>query len=290
MKISFIGLGSMGSEMARRLLAEGHELSVWNRSRGPISALVAEGAAPLEAVDGAFTAPIVVSMLANDEAALELFTDEALERASAKTLHVNMATLSLEAVRELKRRHHNAGVGYVSAPVLGRPPVAAAGQLNIILAGDPNLVDRAQPVFDALGKKTWLIGEDPIQANLVKIGVNFNFIHAIEALGESIALVEAGGVSGERFVELLTNSVFGGIAYSGYGNAVAARQYYPAGFTVALGLKDLGLVEAASAELGLSLPTVPALRKVFEQTLQDPELQDADWAAIAEMSRGGVRG
>lgn len=285
MKISFIGLGSMGTAMARRLVEAGHDVSVWNRSKAPVEGLVAEGAAELESVTDAFSNPVVISMLANDGAALDSFTSEALSSAASGVTHINMSSLSMDAARTLAQRHADAKVGYISAPVLGRPPVAAAGQLNIIAAGDPALVSQVQSVLDVLGKKTWNMGGDPAKANLVKIGVNFNLIHAIEALGESVALVEAGGVDSELFVELLTSSLFGGIAYTGYGNAIATKQYYPAGFSVALGKKDLGLVESASAEFGLSLPTIPALREVFEKALANPEIQDADWAAIAEVSR-----
>lgn len=288
MQLSFIGLGSMGREMARRLISEGHQVTVWNRSQAPVDELVAEGAIAAPTLTEAFASPIVVSMLANDAAALDLFTEELLAGAAA-TLHINMASLSLDAVRELDQRHKNAGVGYISAPVLGRPPVAAAGQLNIIAAGEAQHVETAQPIFEVLGKRTWNMGTEPATANLVKIGVNFNLIHAIEALGESVALVEAGGVDPELFVELLTNSLFGGIAYTGYGNAIATQSYYPAGFTVALGLKDLSLVEGAARETGLALPTVPVLREVFETALADQDIQDADWAAIAEVSRKSRR-
>ena len=284
MQLSFVGLGSMGREMARRLIAEGHEVGVWNRSQAPVDELVAEGAVARETLADAFAAPVVISMLANDAAALDLFSEELLSGASA-SVHVNMASLSLDAVRELEARHRAAGVGYLSAPVLGRPPVAAAGQLNIIAAGDPNLIEHVQPLLDVLGKRTWNMGTEPAKASLVKIGVNFNIIHAIEALGESIALVEAGGVDPELFVELLTNSLFGGIAYTGYGNAIATKNYYPAGFTVRLGLKDLSLVEGVARETGLALPTLPVLREVFEAALEDQDIQDADWAAIAEVSR-----
>ena len=285
MKLSFIGLGSMGSAMAARLVEAGHEVGVWNRSPEATEPLVASGARALASVKEAFEAPYVFSMLSNDAAALEQFTPDVLANAPAGAIHVNHSSVSLEAADELARRHEEAGVGYLAAPVLGRPPVAAAGQLNILAGGDAALVEKVAPMLDVMGKKTWYMGATPRSANLVKMAVNFNLIHAIEALGESIALVETGGVNATDFVEVLTNTLFGGVAYTGYGNAIATQTYFPAGFTVALGRKDLGLVESAAAEAGLSLPTVPALREVFEKTLANPDLQDADWAAIAEVSR-----
>ncbi len=285
MKLSFIGLGSMGHEMAKRLVDAGHDVGVWNRSSAPVDALVAVGASRLDSVKHAFDAPVVLSMLSNDAAALDQFTPDNLASAAPGTIHVNMSSLSLAAADELSARHAAAGVSYIAAPVLGRPPVAAAGELNILAAGSTKDLDAVAPILDVLGKKTWVMGDNARTANLVKICVNFNLIHAIEALGESIALVESGGVDAELFVELLTSSLFGGVAYGGYGKAIATKTYRPAGFSVALGSKDLGLVESAATEAGLELPTVPALREVFNATLANPDLEGADWASIAEISR-----
>jgi 3-hydroxyisobutyrate dehydrogenase-like beta-hydroxyacid dehydrogenase len=196
-----------------------------------------------------------------------------------------MASVSPAAARQLADRHAAAGVGYVAAPVLGRPAVAEAGKLNILAGGADADIDRLGPYFDVLGTRVWRIGADPAQANIVKIAVNFNLIHAIEALGESIAIVEHHGVDPARFVELLTNTLFGGVAYTGYGDIIAHRRYQPAGFTTTLGLKDLGLAESAAAEVGVTLPSAPVLREVFERTLAQPGGETLDWAAIAEVSR-----
>lgn len=292
MQLSVIGLGAMGAQITARLLETGHEVAVFNRSREAVDAAVALGATALSSVADAFAHPIVISMLANDAAALELFDAETLASAAAvataaghRALHINMATLSVDAGEELTRLHDEAGISYLAAPVMGRPPVAGAGQLNIIVGGSDADIATAQPVFDDLGKKTWLVGDTPRSANLVKIAANFNLIHVIEALGESIALVEQGGVDPKLFVEFLTNSAFGGGAYTGYGAAIAERNYFPPGFSVALGLKDLSLVEQVAAESGLEIPTLPALRRVFEDALQRPDLVDADWASVAEIAR-----
>lgn len=285
MKLSFIGLGSMGSAMAMRLIEAGHDVCVWNRSAAATEPLVAAGACATASITDALERPIVFSMLSNDAAALEVFSAENLATAKPGTIHVNHSSLSLDAADELSARHATAGVGYIAAPVLGRPPVAAAGQLNIIAGGDPAHIEAVQSYLDVLGKKTWNMGPTARGANLVKIGVNFNIIHAIEALGESVALVERGGVDASLFVELLTSSLFGGIAYTGYGNAIATKTYRPAGFTIPLGRKDLGLVEQAAAEMNITLASIPGLREVFEKALANPELEGADWAAIAEVSR-----
>lgn len=285
--VAFVGLGRMGGAMARRLQAHGYRLGVWNRSASPVlDELAAAGARRLDSVAQAFDGGVVLSMLANDTAALDLFSTATLERAATGSVHVNMATISLAAADELSARHRDAGVAYVAAPVLGRPDVAAAGQLNVVAAGPAEAIKAAAGPLGVVGKRTWVVGEVPRTANLVKIAVNYNLIHAIQALAESLTLVERGGVDGQQFVDVLTDTAFSGSAYTGYGSIIAARRYSPAGFTVGLGLKDLSLAEQAAREGGFTLPTSPVLRHLFERTLADPALSDLDWSAIAEITRG----
>jgi 3-hydroxyisobutyrate dehydrogenase-like beta-hydroxyacid dehydrogenase len=283
-EIGFIGLGSMGSAMAGRLVDAGHTVRVWNRNPAAAEPLLAAGAVAAESPLHALQSGIAFSMLANDEAADSVFLAETLAEASG-ALHVNMASISTALARELTTRHAAAGVGYLAAPVLGRPPVAAAGKLNILAAGADADVETAAPFLDILGARTWRFGTEPAQANLVKIAVNFDIIHAMEAIGESVALVENFGVAPEQFVELLTNTLFGGVVYTTYGDIIANRRYEPAGFTTVLGLKDLGLAEDAAAEVGVTLPSTPVLRDAFERTIATPGGEQLDWAAIAEVSR-----
>jgi len=285
-EISFIGLGEMGAAMAGRLLETGHSVRVWNRSPGAADALVASGAMRAVSIAEALGAGTVISMLANDAAAEAVFSAEALMDAPAGTLHINCATLSVEATDRLSDRHALAGVEYVAAPVLGRSNVAAAGKLNVVAAGTTSATTRAQPWLDAIGKRTWVVGERPSTASLVKIGVNYNLIHALQALAESVTLVEHGGVDGMTFVEILTDAAFTGSVYTGYGSLIARKAYSPPGFSVGLGLKDLSLAERAAAASGVVLPTAPVLRDMFERALADPDLAQLDWSAIAEITRG----
>ncbi|QWT24539.1 NAD(P)-dependent oxidoreductase [Subtercola sp. PAMC28395] len=283
--IAFVGLGTMGSVMAKRLIDAGHTVHVWNRSSAAVDELVAQGAVAAASVGEAFATGTVISILANDSAAESVFSENVLAAAPPDALHINMATVSVDAADRLAERHASASVAYVAAPVLGRPPVAAAGQLNIVAGGPENDIDRAAPYLDVLGKKTWRVGGRPSTANLVKIGVNYNLIHTLQALGESINLVERGGVDGQTFVDILTDAAYTGSAYTGYGRAIAARDYNPS-FTVALGLKDLKLTEQAAAGNGASLPTAAVLHELFDAALADPAIADRDWSAIAEITRG----
>jgi 3-hydroxyisobutyrate dehydrogenase-like beta-hydroxyacid dehydrogenase len=282
--VGFIGLGTMGAGMARRLVDAGHDVTVWNRSRAAAEPLAAAGARIADSATEALQAGVAFSMLADDSAALNVFTEDALACAPGAT-HVNMATVSLDTARTLDARHRGAGVGYVAAPVLGRPHLAASGKLNIVAAGPIADIERARPFLDVLGKRLWSVGDEPARANLVKIAVNYNLIHTLQALAESVTMVERGDVSGETFIEILTDAAYTGSAYGGYGPMIATRTYEPVGFSVALGLKDLGLAEHAAADTGTALPTSPTLRTLFESAMGDADLSKLDWSAVAEITR-----
>ncbi|SDZ14989.1 NAD(P)-dependent oxidoreductase [Herbiconiux ginsengi] len=283
--VAFVGLGTMGSATVSRLIETGHEVHVWNRSPEPVERMRALGAIPLGSVAEAFRIGTVFSMVADDAAAESLFTDDVLSAAPEGAAHVNLASLSVAATRRLASAHRMRGIDYLAVPVLGRAEVAAAGALNLVAAGPEQALKRVEPVLQSIGKRTWYLGDDVAAASVVKIGVNFNLIHTLQALAESVTLVEAAGIDPSVFVDILTDTAYTGTAYTGYGRLIAERRYSPPGFTVGLGLKDLSLVESAAADYDVVLPTVPTLRTMFEAAI-GAELGDADWSAIAEVTRG----
>jgi 3-hydroxyisobutyrate dehydrogenase-like beta-hydroxyacid dehydrogenase len=283
--LGFIGLGSMGAAMAGRLVDAGHDVLVWNRSKDAVAELVAKGAREAQTPEEALGADISFSMLANDAAVEAVLSAEAIPAAAGR-IHVVTASISPALADRLATAFEAAGVVYLSAPVLGRPEVAAAGQLNILAAGPSAVIDTVEPFFLAMGKRVWRLGETPSVANAVKASVNYNIIHALQAIGESVAMTERLGVDPELFTELLSSTLFGGIVYTGYGKLIATQNYKPAAFTAALGAKDLGLAEQVAIATGVTPATMPALKHVFEVVLADAELgPDADWSAIAEVSR-----
>jgi 3-hydroxyisobutyrate dehydrogenase-like beta-hydroxyacid dehydrogenase len=272
----------MGQAMARQLIDAGHDVVVWNRSEGPRVELQRAGATAVETPREALAVDVSISMLANDPAADAVLSPENLPE--ARVVHANMASVSPDMGEKLATRFAEAGHGYVACPVLGRPEVAAAGRLNILAGGDSRDISVLQPFFDAMGTKTWPMGEDARTANVVKIAVNYNIIHAIQALAESVAITTAAGVKPAEFVEVLTQTLFGGVVYSGYGRLIAERHYTPQAFSLELGLKDLGLAESTARAAGIELPSSAVLREVFEKALADPDLVDKDWSALAEIT------
>lgn len=286
--VAFIGLGAMGRGMASRLVDQGYRVLVWNRSAESAEQLATEhpSVERAESVAQAFAAQSIVhSMLSDDTVVLELFSDELLAGVPAGRVHVNHATISPAAAAELAERHARHGVGYVSAPVLGRSTVAHTGALLVVASGDAGSLAAATPSMQALGSRLWNLGDDPRLAAVVKIAVNYSILNALQSIAESVTLVEAGGIDPTTFIEILTHTAFSGSAHKGYGPIIAEKRYQPVGFTMALGLKDLTLVEDAAAELGVALPVAPVLHELFAAALADPELAQLDWSAVAEVTR-----
>jgi 3-hydroxyisobutyrate dehydrogenase-like beta-hydroxyacid dehydrogenase len=120
----------------------------------------------------------------------------------------------------------------------------------------------------------------------VKISVNFTIVHALQAMAEAINLVEAHQIDASEFIELIGNTLFPGAIYNGYGSMMAESRYSPPGFTLDLGLKDLGLAEALAVEGGVTLPSAAVLRERFETAIATKSLQGLDWASLAEVTRG----
>jgi 3-hydroxyisobutyrate dehydrogenase-like beta-hydroxyacid dehydrogenase len=285
MEIGFIGLGAMGKAMAANLIKAGHRVRVWNRSPGPVAALREAGAEAAGTVQDAFRGDLVISMLAEDGALRATLLDTGVITAAPKgLLHINMATISANLASELTNLHRQCGLGYVAAPVFGRPDVAAAGNLNIVAAGPTDLLDRAQPVLDVLGQKTWRVGEEPIRANIVKIAGNFMIGAAIEAMGEATALTRGYGVSAGDFLEIVSNTLFAAPVYKGYGALIAEQRYEPAAFKLTLGLKDIRLALAAGDGANVPLPLASLLRDNMLDAIAVGD-GDRDFAALATVAQ-----
>lgn len=281
-EIAVIGLGGMGRAIARNLVRVGHETVVWNRSAGPAEELAQAGALRAASMTEALRCPVVFSVLSDDNAFAEAFLNSGLlSRIRPGTVHVNLATVSVALCRRAADAHAEHGIGYVAAPVFGRVSVAEAGALNILAAGEPGLIDRVQPFFDAIGSRTWRLGERPEQANTAKILGNYLIACAIQSLGEAVSVADAAGADPGQFVELLASTLFPGPVYAGYGSMIAQRKYQPAAFTTALGRKDLHLALEAAAGQSVSLPFGELLSGVFDQAIADGHATD-DWAVIAE--------
>jgi 3-hydroxyisobutyrate dehydrogenase-like beta-hydroxyacid dehydrogenase len=260
MDIGFVGLGEMGSAIVGNLLKAGHRVRVWNRTPERAQPLAAAGAEVVATLADAFAGDAVLSMLADDAAVRDVVDAALLEQTPRGLVHVNMATISVGLATQLAREHAERGLHYVAAPVLGRPDAARAAKLTIVAAGDAEAIDRVQPLFDAIGQKTWRIGALPQQANVMKLAANFMLASAVESLGEAAALLSGHGVAMRDFLDVVTGGPFPGPVYSGYGAMIAEGRYEPAMFKARLGLKDVRLALAAADEVSTPMPVASVVR------------------------------
>jgi 3-hydroxyisobutyrate dehydrogenase-like beta-hydroxyacid dehydrogenase len=281
MKVGFIGLGQMGRPMAERLVGAGHDVKVYNRTRAAAEPLARLGAKVVEGPEQLLDAEIVVSMLADDAAVAAIWLDSALaQRMRAGAAHLNMSTISMDVARRLAAEHKRGGSLYVSAPVFGRPPVAAQGQLDAIAAGAPQALERCQPLLKAMAKQVFVVGEEPEKANAVKIARNFLLATVIESLGEAFALVRKCGVEGKLFQDILSNTSLGSPVYKNYSKMIVEQAWTPAQFSMPLGLKDVELALATGREVGVPLPAGELIRTNLLDAIGAGR-GDQDWAALA---------
>ncbi|QIC86107.1 NAD(P)-dependent oxidoreductase [Serratia liquefaciens] len=291
MKIGFAGLGGMGSAMAANLLQAGYGVKVWNRSPQAAQPLVSAGAVQARQPEELAEVDVLITMLANDAATEQVVVESGLlQQLRAGAIHINMATVSVALAKRLALLHAERNVGYIAAPVLGRVDVAAAGKLNILAAGDPLLLAKVQPLFEVLGQQTWHFGDQPEQANIVKIAANFTLASAIETMAEGSALVRNYGVSGADYLHMLTSTLFASPAYKGYGGLIAEEKFEPAGFKLSLGMKDVGLALEAGANSHTPMPFASVLKDNFLDAVAQGDA-DLDWSALAKVAarRAGLK-
>jgi 3-hydroxyisobutyrate dehydrogenase-like beta-hydroxyacid dehydrogenase len=274
----------MGVGMAANLLKAGHYLRVHNRTSAKAEALVTKGAKAAGSIADACRGDAVITMLANDEAVenVVLGRDGVITNLSLGALHVSSSTISVSLSQRLSEEHAKKGQQFVSAPVFGRPEVAAAGQLFVVAAGDPTAVDVAAPLLDVIGQRTFVVSDTPKAANLVKLSGNFLGAAVIESLGEALTLIAKEGIDERRYLEILTSTLFDAPIYKTYGELISARRFEPAGFAATLGQKDIRLVLAAAEDLRVPMPLASLLRDRF-LTLLARGGEQLDWSAIGRL-------
>jgi 3-hydroxyisobutyrate dehydrogenase-like beta-hydroxyacid dehydrogenase len=282
MRVAVVGLGPMGSAMAGRLLDAGHALRVFNRTAAKAAPFAARGAfvasSPAEAAEGC---ELAITIVADDAAteAMALGADGVAAGLPQGATHLVMGTISVALADRLEAAHRGRGQVLVSAPVLGRPPAAAAGQLYVMPAGDPAAIERARPVFDAIGQRVFVIGTEPRQAALVKLCCNFLIFSTIEQLGEVFALAAKGGVAPETVFEVLVGSFFGAPVHRNYGRLIVEGRFDPPGAKVTLAAKDTRLLLEAGEQLAAPLPFASIVRDRLLAAVAQGE-QDKDFAII----------
>jgi 3-hydroxyisobutyrate dehydrogenase-like beta-hydroxyacid dehydrogenase len=279
MRIGFLGLGAMGTPMALRLIAAGHELAVWNRTEGRTKPLIREGAiaaaTPAEAELGA---DAVVTMLFDDAAHEEVLfgANGLMDALSPGALHISCSTISVALSERLTEQHARRGQLFVAAPVFGRPNIAAEGRLWIVVAGADDAVAKARPVLEPMSRGISVVGKEPRQAHAVKLGGNFLISAMIHSLSESFVYAAGQGIEPETFLETVNSALFQSQFYAAYGKVMLHPPEMP-GATIDLGAKDLSLFRAAAASGRTQSSLADTMAEIFAEA-QKTGLRNEDWA------------
>lgn len=285
MRIAFIGLGNMGSGIASNLLEAGHQLTVYNRTKEKAKPFADRGAtvAPSPA-EACRRCEAVMTMLADDHAVESVvFGKEGIASALPEgATHISHSTISTAFARRLTAEHASKNQGYLSVPVFGRPEAAASRKLVVVPAGESDAVKRFRPLFEAIGRATFVVGSDPWQANAVKLCGNFMIASMMESFGETFAVLRKAGVDHHEFLGIM-NELFASPVYKGYGTAIADAQFSPAGFALKLGLKDIRLALQTSDEVAAPMPFASVLRDQFISALSNGQ-GDLDWSSIGAIA------
>jgi 3-hydroxyisobutyrate dehydrogenase-like beta-hydroxyacid dehydrogenase len=284
-EVAIIGLGNMGTGIAKCLLRAGHKLTVYNRTRSKSEALTSSGASVADSIAQACRAGIVITMLADDTAveSAALANDGVLASLPPGGIHISCSTISVALSDKLTESHARAGQSFVSAPVFGRPEAAEAAKLAVVAAGEKAALDRCKPLFEALGPKLLLIGDKPSQANVVKLTGNFMIATVLETLSEAIAFARKSGIDPAALFDFLTSTLFKAPVYKTYGGLILEGKFDPAGFVVTLGLKDIRLVLQAAEAKSVPLPIASVIRDRFLTAIGRGH-QNSDWSVIAQIA------
>lgn len=274
MRVALLGTGAMGAPMGRNLLAAGHEVRAWNRTRARAEPLAADGATVHDTTAEACAgAEVVVTMLA-DADAVEQATD-GLSFDGA--VWAQMSTIGVEATERLAARAPGA---FVDAPVSGSTPQAEQRQL-IVLASGPT--ERCAPVFDAVGR-TVDLGPEPGAGTRMKLVLNHWVVALVEGVAETVLLAEALGLDPQRFLDIIDGGPMGPPYAKLKATNMLERRYEPT-FSLKLARKDADLITAAAEAAGIDLPLPRVISERMGAAI-DAGHGEEDLSAVVEAGRG----
>jgi 3-hydroxyisobutyrate dehydrogenase-like beta-hydroxyacid dehydrogenase len=279
MKTAFLGLGKMGTPIARLLLKSGQELTVWNRTASRAKSLAGEGARVAQSpADAAADADVVFTMLMDDGSLEEVLgKGGVLDGLRPGGMHVSLSTLSVEYSRKLTDEHGRRGQHFVAAPVFGRPHIAEAGKLWIAVGGAMEPVEKVRLLLEKFSRGITVVSEHPWSAHALKLGGNFLITAMIASLTESFLFAEAMDLDAAVFLETVNQALFQSPFYAMYCKIMLTPPETP-GATMAVGEKDMRLFREAAQ--GAQVKT--ALADLFLATFHrafEAGMKDADWAA-----------
>jgi len=279
--IGFIGLGLMGKPMAGNLLKAGFPVVVWNRTKSRADELVSAGARfGANPRDTASQADVLITIVSDPPAIEEILwgAGNALDGLRRGGTLIDSSTISPDLTRRVAAACAEKGVDYLDAPVTGGDWGAKKGELVFMIGGKPEVFERVKPVFEAMGKKFFLLGPNG-SGQTVKLAMNLILALEVEALAEALALATRGGVAGEKLVEVMQSSM----ARAGVLDVKAPsilKNEFPASFPLRLMHKDMRLALELAAKEGVTLPATAAAYATYS-AVKDSSKDDPDYAAVA---------
>ena len=277
--VGWLGTGRMGTEMARRLLAAGCQVTVYNRTAAKAAALTGEGARLAENLTELAGCEIVFTTVGTPDDLIAALTgaDGLLSGTQAPKIVVDCSTVSAEASARVRAGLAERGTALLAAPVMGNPSVVRAGKMTVAVSGPRDAFDEAEPYLAALGRGVTYVGEGEV-ARLVKLCHNLFLGVVAQSMAEVTVLAQASGISRETFLEFLNKSVVGSL-FTGYKSPAYVNLDFEPTFTATLLRKDFDLGLAAARECEVPMP-VAALTYQLIQSLVGRGYGDADFAAL----------
>ena len=279
MRIAFLGLGKMGSAIARHLLKAGNNLTVWNRSASHAEPLRILGASVAASPSEAVVHAEVIFTMVTDDPALEsvIFESGAIRAMQPGSIHVSLSTISVALSNRLTDVHRAAGTYFVAAPVFGRPNVAEEGRLWTVTAGEPVAIEKILLLLDSFSRGVTVVSDKPSAAHALKLGGNFLITAMIASLSESLVFAEALGIEPALFLDTINNALFRSPFYEAYGKVMVNPPQEP-GATIALGQKDLRLFREAASLPGMRTQLADLFEANFQRAIE-AGMKNEDWAA-----------
>lgn len=283
--VALLGLGTMGSGMARNLLQAGFPLTVYNRTQAKGDPLRAAGASiAATPADAARGAALVLSMLSDDDASRAAWLGDrgALRAMQTNAIAIECSTVSPAWIAELDRAARAQGVRLIDAPVTGSRTQADAGQLNFLAGGDPAAIEAARPVLEAMSKKIYVLGPIGSGAQLKLIN---NFLCGVQvaSFAEALGWIERNGLDRDLAIEFLKSGAPGSPLFAAMGDRMT-RRTYEVNFLLRLMDKDLRYAQTAAAAFGIALNTAAAAESLFQQAQREGHAEQ-DMSAVAEVVR-----
>jgi len=286
-KVAVIGVGNMGAGIARNIMRAGFELTVHNRTESKMKSFTDEGAtAASSPKEAASHVDIVITSLMGDDSVMSVVEGETGLLAGMKpgAVHVSTSTISPECATQLAGMHARQGCHFVSAPVLGRPDVASAGQLVTFVSGETEAIEKCRPVLDAYTRLVRVIPGEHRLANVTKLCANYTAASVIELMGQVYTFAEKNGLD-LGIVEDLFQTTWAHPGLKAYATQVRERNFdMDDGFSMSGGLKDVQLMLDAAEAVGVSLDYGKIIKSKLAEGIENG-MSKRDWSGTYEVTR-----